>query len=221
MRVFIRDNGLSLTLFAFFLFSLTGQYAAGWQEYNDDQLVHGQAAVRALEYLGEGHFWEALFENWESEFLQMTAFILLTVFLIQKGAADSRESGKIERVDVMPSPELLTTDSPWPVRKGGIALKVYENSLTLALFLLFTASFALHAVGGAAEYSREQAAHGLPVVSTLEYLETSRFWFESFQNWQSEFLSIAVMVVLSVFLRQKGSPESKPVDSPHFETGSH
>ncbi|MGI8565610.1 MAG: DUF6766 family protein, partial [Pyrinomonadaceae bacterium] len=111
-------------------------------------------------------------------------------------------------------------DAPWPVRRGGWVLKLYENSLALAFLLLFLISFALHAVGGAEEYSEEQLQHGEPAVSVLQFFATSRFWFESFQNWQSEFFSIGAMVVLSIFLRQKGSPESKPVDSPHGETGT-
>lgn len=220
VKKLIRDNGLSIALFVLFIFSLAGQYVTGWHEFNDEQVEHARPEVSAVGYLAEGHFWEALFENWESEFLQMTAFILLTVFLIQKGAADSREPGKIERVDIIPGADLLDRDAPWPVRHGGLALKLYENSLSLVLFLLFAVSFVLHGAGGAAAYSREQAAHGLPPVTTLEYMETSRFWFESFQNWQSEFLSIGVLVVLSIFLRQKGSTESKPVDAPYFESGS-
>lgn len=216
---FFRENGLSLTLFALFAISLAGQFVAGWQEYNADQALHGQPVVTALEYLGEGHFWEALFENWESEFLQMAAYIVLTVFLFQKGAVDSKRIDVVERVNRVLPKRLRSKDVPWPVYQGGWILKVYENSLSIALFLLFVMSFALHGVSGASAYSAEQIEHGKPPLTTLEYMETSKFWFESFQNWQSEFLSIAVLTVLSIFLRQKGSPESKPVDTPHSETG--
>jgi uncharacterized membrane protein YjdF len=110
---------------------------------------------------------------------------------------------------------------PCPVGRGGFVLKLYENSLSIALFSLFFMSFILHGVGGAKDYNKEQIQHNEPTVSTLEYIGTSRFWFESFQNWQSEFLSIGLMVFLSIYLRQKGSPESKPVDSPHSETGTN
>ena len=106
------------------------------------------------------------------------------------------------------------------VKRGGLGLKLYQNSLSIVLFALFLASFALHAYGGAKEFSEEQIEHGEPAVSTVEYMGTSRFWFESFQNWQSEFLSIGVMVLFSVYLRQKGSPESKPVDAAHSDTGT-
>jgi hypothetical protein len=104
------------------------------------------------------------------------------------------------------------------VRRGGLALKLYEHSLSLAFLILFLASFWLHAVGGAGEYNSDRAAHGRPSVTTFQYLGTSQFWFESFQNWQSEFLAIFSMVVLSIWLRERGSPESKPVDAPHFQT---
>lgn len=216
---FLRANGLSLTLFGLFAVSLAGQFVAGWQEYNEDQAIHRQPQVTAAGYLGEGHFWEALFENWESEFLQMAAYIVLTIFLFQKGAVDSKRIDVVERVDRILPKRLRSRDVPWPVNKGGLVLRLYQNSLSIALLLLFVLSFSLHAVAGASAYNSEQLEHGRSTVTTLEYMATSKFWFESFQNWQSEFLSIGVLTVLSVFLRQKGSPESKPVDTPHSETG--
>jgi hypothetical protein len=219
MNRFLRDNSLSLVLFGLFFFSMIGQYLTGWQEFNDEQLHHDRPQVTAAEYLAEGHFWEAAFENWESEFLQMAAFVLFTVFLTQKGSADSRRPGAKERMDVIVGRGLRDKDAPWPVKKGGLVLRVYENSLSIALFLLFAASFVMHGVGGVADYNQQQAVHGGEQLTLLEYMESSRFWFESFQNWQSEFLSIGVMIVFSIFLRQKGSTESKPVDAPHFETG--
>jgi hypothetical protein len=216
---FLRDNGLSITFFVLFVLSLLGQYVAGWKEHNEEQLLHRQPAVSAVEYLGEGHFWEAIFENWESEFLQMAAYVLLTVFLFQKGSAESKRPGTVDRVDRVLPRQLRRDDAPWPVRQGGIVRTLYENSLSLALIALFIASFVLHGVSGAAKHNAEQAEHGGEQLSTLEYMESSTFWFESFQNWQSEFLSIWVIVVFSIFLRQKGSPESKPVDAPHNDTG--
>jgi hypothetical protein len=220
MKLFFKNNGLSIVLFGLFLFSFTGQYFTGYQEFNDDQREHNQPTVTYLEYFGEGHFIEATFENWESEFLQMGMYVVLTVFLFQKGSSESKTPGTTERVDVIPDKSQLAVDAPAPVKRGGLALKLYQNSLSIVLFLLFALSFILHAVGGAKEYNNEQIAHHQPLVTTAEFMQTSRFWFESFQNWQSEFLSIGVMIVLSIFLRQKGSPESKPVDSPHSETGN-
>jgi hypothetical protein len=217
---FLRNNGLSLVLFALFFFSLIGQYFTGWKEYNDDQKVHNQPQVGLVEYLGEGHFIEAVFENWESEFLQMGMYVVLTIFLYQKGSSESKQPGTIAGVDIIPEKNLLDENTPSPVKRGGLSLKIYQNSLSIVFFLLFLVSFVLHGIGGAKDYNQQQSEHNQPQVSTMEYMTTSRFWFESFQNWQSEFLSIGLMVVLSIFLRQKGSPESKPVYAPNFETGT-
>lgn len=220
MRRMLHNNGLSIVLFLFFLFSLTGQSITGFHEYNDDQQEHRQPTVSFGEYLTSGHFVEATFENWESEFLQMAAYVVFTVFLFQKGSSESKTPDTIDRVDVVPKQSRKDKDSPWPVRRGGFVLKLYENSLALVFVLLFLASFTLHAAGGAKVYSQDQIQHGGQPVSLTQYLGTSRFWFESFQNWQSEFFSMGAMVVLSIWLRQKGSPESKPVDSSHSETGN-
>ncbi len=220
MKKFFRDNGLSIVLFVLFLFSMTGQYLTGYEEYKDGQKQHGQAAVGYLDYLGEGHFIEATFENWESEFLQMGMYIVLTIFLFQKGSSESKDPDKSERVDRIPPEARHNPEAPSPVRRSGWQLKIYENSLSLAFLLLFILSFALHAYGGAEEFSQEQLQHGGFPVSTLEFIRTSRFWFESFQNWQSEFLSVGLMIFMSIYLRQKGSPESKAVDAPHDETGT-
>lgn len=220
MKSFLKNNGLTIVLLGLFCFSFLGQYLTGYAEYNDSQREHNQPTVTYLEYLGEGHFIEATFENWESEFLQMGMYVVLTIFLFQKGSSESKEPGRTERVDIIPEKTMLSEDAPAIVKRGGFGLKIYQNSLSIVLFLLFFISFGLHAVGGAKEYNQEQIEHNQPAVSTGEFMTTSRFWFESFQNWQSEFLSIAAMVFLSVYLRQKGSPESKPVDSPHSDTGT-
>jgi len=198
-----------------------GQYFTGYHEYNDDRQAHGKAEVGYIEYFGEGHFIEATFENWESEFLQMGMYVVLTIFLFQKGSSESKTPGTTERVDVIPEKSLLSENAPSIVKRGGLGLEIYQNSLSIALFSLFFVSFVLHAVGGAKEHSEEQIAHRQPTVSTVEFMGTSEFWFQSFQNWQSEFLSIGVMVVFTVFLRQKGSPESKPVDAAHSDTGTN
>jgi len=219
MGRFFRNNGLSVVMLMLFLVSLLGQSITGYHEYNQDQQEHGQPTVSYAEYHTTGHFVEAVFENWESEFLQMAAYVLLTAYLFQKGSAESKDPDEPAPQDQDPAATKNKRDAPWPVRRGGLALKLYQNSLFLALFLLFLILFALHAAGGAKEYNEEQKAHGAPVVSTVEYLGTPRFWFESFQNWQSEFLSVAAIVVLSIWLRQKGSPESKPVAAPHDQTG--
>jgi hypothetical protein len=216
----LRDNGLSVVMLTLFAFSMTGQILTGHAEFNSDQKEHGKPSATLGEYLTTGHFVEATFENWESEFLQMAAYVLLTVFLYQRGSSESKDPDKEgeEEVDRDPARSRNKRDAPWPVRRGGLVLKLYENSLFIAFALLFLMSFTLHAAGGRIEYNDDQRAHGQPEVTLAGYLASSRFWFESFQNWQSEFLSVAAIVLLSVWLRQKGSPESKPVDAPHRQT---
>jgi hypothetical protein len=219
VKRFLRDNGLSLFMFALFAFFLFAQSITGFAVYNDDQREHGEATVSYPEYLESGHFIEATFENWESEYLQMGAYVVFTVFLFQRGSSESKDPDKKEPVDEDPRQAGDRSDAPWPVRYGGPVLKLYEHSLAVALLLLFLVSFLLHAVGGAREYSQEQLAHGGQAVTTVEFLRTSEFWFQSFQNWQSEFLAVFSLVVLSIFLRERGSPESKPVAAAHGETG--
>ena len=170
-------------------------------------------------YLATGHPWEAIFENWESEFLQMGVFVLLTTFLIQKGSPESRRPGVTELVDTDPRDFADAPDAPWPVRRGGWILRLYEHSLGLAFVLLFLIAWVGHAIGGFAVFAADHVTHRQPQPSFTDYLMSARFWFESFQNWQSEFLAIASMVWLAVYLRQRWSPESKPVHAPHAETG--
>ncbi|MBA3375404.1 MAG: hypothetical protein H0U00_06260 [Actinobacteria bacterium] len=218
MRRLWRENGLSIVTLALFLLFVGGQTAAGWHDYNQDQEEHGQPALGYVEYLGSGHSIEALSENAESEFLQMGLFVWLTTFLRQKGSPESKALGP-EEVDKDPRRN-RERGSPWPVQRGGLALTLYENSLTLVFLALFLVAFSVHAMSGAASYSEEQLAHGGEAVSALQYLATSRMWFESLQNWQSEMLAVLSLVVLSIYLRQRGSPESKPVASPNSRTGS-
>ena len=219
MRRLFHENGLSIVLFALFIVFFVAQSIAGHRYYNEEQQEHQQPSVTYVEYITGSHFLEASMENWESEFLQMFFFIVLTVFLYQKGSAESKDPEKEEEVDQDPN-KAKTKNSPSPVKKGGWILKLYEHSLSLAFLLLFLVSFLLHAKGGAGDYNEEQRAHGsAESVTTIEYMATSRFWFESFQNWQSEFLAVGLMVVLTIFLREKGSKESKPVATPHDETG--
>jgi preprotein translocase subunit SecG len=219
MRRLFQRNGLSIVLMALFLVTIIAQSIAGHLHYNQEQQEHQQPQLTYLDYVTGNHFLEATMENWESEFLQMFFFIILTIFLYQKGSAESKDPDEEEKVDEDPL-KARTKNSPSPVKKGGWRLKLYEHSLSLAFLLLFLASFLLHAKGGAADYNEEQTAHGgAELVSTIEYMATSRFWFESFQNWQSEFLAVGLMVILTVFLREKGSKESKPVATPHGEHG--
>ena len=219
MKQFWKDNSLTIVLLLLFAGSILGQWLTGWRVTLEDAARHSQPAQSLADYTISAQFLSSVFENWESEFLQMSAYVLFTVFLYQKGSSESKTPGEPESVDREPIKS--AKDAPWPVRKGGVILKLYENSLALAFLLLFLGSFMLHAIAGARLHSKEQELHGKPTISVSEYLASSRFWFEAFQNWQSEFLAIGSMVFLSIFLRQKGSPESKPVDSPHGQTGKN
>jgi hypothetical protein len=214
---FLYENSLLLVITVMVVLTLAGQFATGWHEYNDELQDMGLAQLSAGQYFQSGHFLEATFENWESEFLQMGLYVLLTVWLRQKGSSESKKLYEEEEADAEPDPH--KKDAPWPVRRGGWVLALYKNSLSIAFFLLFLASMWLHAKGGAEVYSIEQVHNGKPPTDTLQYMGTSRFWFESLQNWQSEFLSIVSVVGLSIFLRQHGSPQSKAVDAPCSETG--
>jgi len=209
---FLRRNGLSLILVALFLAALVGQAVTGWRVLNNDLRDHGRPELPLAAYVRTGHFVEAVGENWESEFLQMAAFVWLTGFLFQKGSPESKDPDAVPEGDPP-----VTERSPWPTRRGGWVLKVYEHSLSITFLLLFLLLLLIHAAGGAREHSREQALLGQPPVGTFAYTATSQFWFESMQNWQSEFLAIIAMVLLGVFLREKGSPESKSVATTHGE----
>jgi hypothetical protein len=225
MRRILKDNGLTVVLVLLFVITLVGHSIAGQLQHNEEQRDHGGAEVGYVAYLTSGHFMESVFENWESEFFQMGLYVFLTAFLVQRGSAESRKpedemEGEPEEVDEDPAKHRDDPDAPGPVKRGGWLMHVYSNSLSLAFLLLFLVSFIGHALGGAVEHNAELVEHGKAPVSTMEYVMSSTFWFESLQNWQSEFLAVIAIVVLSIFLRQKGSPESKPVHAPHSQTGA-
>jgi hypothetical protein len=217
---FLRYNALSLCLLGFFCISIAGQIGFGLSAYNGEQLERGAQAVSLGAYLVSGHFLEAVFENWESEFLQMGVFVWLSARLVQKGSAESKPLDEPDESAEDPRDKQHERGVPWPVRRGSWALWLYERSLAIAFGLLFILSFALHAYGGVLLENEERLKDGLPPQSSFEFVVSSQFWYESFQNWQSEFLSIFAVVVFTIFLRQRGSPQSKPVASPHSETGT-
>lgn len=190
------------------------QIATGLNVHNQDLIEHGQAPLDLWSYVASGHFISATFENWESEFLQMGMYVLLTVSLRQHGSAESRPldpAQEEERIEAGPT--------PWPVRRGGLWKSLYGHSLAIAFGALFLISFSLHAVGSWRAERVEQQLIGRQPPGFLEHLSSSTFWFESMQNWQSEFLAVLSLVVLTIFLRQKDSPQSKPLHAPHAQTG--
>lgn len=212
VKRFLHDHSLSLTVLGLFVVFAIGQLLAGRLVLNEERERQGEPPLDLVHYVSTPHALEALTENWESEFLQMAAFAILTAFLIQRGSAESKDPDREKRENARAA---VSPDAPWPVHRGGWVLRVYEHSLSLSLGLVFVVTLALHAWSGAALHNEEQLRLGRPTVTTWDYLGTSQFWFESLQNWQSEFLSIGAMVILTIFLREKGSPESKRVETPH------
>ncbi|KRD10369.1 hypothetical protein ASE21_11715 [Flavobacterium sp. Root901] len=217
MKIFLKNNGLCICFLILFIGSLAGQIILGFNEHNKELIDEGASAITFASYLTSGHFFQSTFENWESEFLQMALFVLLTIFLKQKGSSESKKIDEPEEVDREPDP--TKKDSPWPVKKGGFILKIYKHSLTIVLFILFVISFVIHFFGSLKDENEQLSLKGEPLETISSYIGNSRFWFESFQNWQSEFLSVFAIIMLSIYLRQIGSSQSKPVDAPHAETG--
>src|SRR5687768_13628458 len=219
MKRILKNNSLSLVFFTLFLISMVGQVITGLKEHNSEMQEEGGQQVAMGEYLLSGHFLQSTFENWESEFFQMALFVILSMFLYQKGSSESKDPEKEGEEEVDREPDPNKKDAPWPVKKGGFILAIYRHSLCYALSLLFILSFLLHWYGSLKDYNEEQTLKGKPLESAFQYLSNSRLWSESFQNWQSEFLSVLAIVVFSIFLREKGSAQSKPVDAPNSETG--
>ena len=217
---FLKRNGLGIALAVLFLVSLVGQALAGHAYENAQRIEHDEPPQALVAYLASGQFVSATFENWESEFLQMALFVLMTVWLYQRGSAESRPLDPVEEEEIE-ALERAYYDGPPPklAKRGGVLQKLYENSLVLALLALFAISFVAHWIGSWHTHVDEAEQHGDTPHSLVAHLGDAQFWFESFQNWQSEFLAVFALVVLSIFLRQKHSPQSKPVDAPHSATG--
>lgn len=209
MHKFLRNNGLILTLGLMFIVSVVGMVVSGRAAFNEELADHGQPILSVIAYVTTGQFLSALFENWESEFLQMATYVVLTAILFQRGSSESRDPD----VPYRPDDQL-----PWRSRYP-FAAWVYAHSLGLVLALLFVASFLLHWWFSMTAANAEALRHGGEIQTIGSYVLDPQLWFESFQNWQSEFLSTALLVVLSIFLRHQGSPESKPVAALNSETG--
>lgn len=216
MKRWLRDQSLTLVMLGLFVIFFLGQAVSGHLAYNQEQLAHCQAALGFWAYMGSSHFLEALFENWESEFLQMGLYVLLTSFLYQRGSSESKDPDQPEADETPKTPG----PAPWPLRRGGWIARLYEHSLAIALLSLFAFSITLHAIEGTKAFNQEQLAHGQAPLAAWQFVANPEFWFQSFQNWQSEFLAVASLILLSIFLRQKGSSQSKSLTAPNEETGS-
>jgi hypothetical protein len=220
MRV-LRDHSLSLVFLAMFLAALVGQAIAGHAEYNNEQIAHMSETVSFWRFVVSSEFGQAVMENWQSEYLQFTTFIVLTVWLVQKGSPESKKPDQVgtqtdedQRVG-----EHATADSPKWARARGLRRWVYSNSLLLVMGTIWIGTWFAQSVTGWTAYNADQLDHDEQPVSWLGYLGSADFWQTTLQNWQSEFLAVGSMAVLAIYLRQRGSPESKPVGAPHEATG--
>jgi hypothetical protein len=219
---FVRENSLSLFFGLILVATLVGQSFAGLHQFNANQLEHHQAAVTWGRYVTSSEFGGDVFENWQSEFLQFSLYILGTVWFLQRGSSESKqldkgglESDEDELVGAYAKP-----NSPaWAKLNGGIRRKIYENSLVLAMTFCFFASWIGQSVTDWRAFNHDQQDHKQPAITWGEYWANADFWDRSLQNWQSEFLAVGSMAVFAIYLRQRGSAESKPVGAAHDDTG--
>lgn len=213
----LRDAGLSIAFLALFLIALVGQSLAGHAYLNEQQAQHGQPAVPYLEYVTSSDFIVDVAENWQSEFLQFFLFILATIWLVQRGSPESKQPGDEglgSDADQLVG-EHARADSPGWARVRGARLWLYSNSLLLVMGSIFLLSWLAQSIAGRVVANEENTQHGQLPMTWLEYVASADFWNRSLQNWQSEFLAVGAMVVFSIYLRQRGSSESKPVGVPH------
>jgi hypothetical protein len=221
MRRFVRENGLSLVFLAFFLLAVIGQAFAGWDEFNNDAMAHSEPTISLGRYVTSSSYGNAVLENWQSEYLQFTLYILLTVWFLQRGSPESKELDKAggESDEDQLVGEHAKPDSPRWARTGGLRTTLYSNSLVAVMVAIWLLSWFGQSVTGWSEYNSDQITHHESTVNWLGYLGTASFWQATLQNWQSEFLAVGSMAVFSIYLRQRGSPESKPVGAAHDATG--
>jgi hypothetical protein len=213
---FLRENSLSLFFLVIFIAALVGQAIAGHSLYNQEQATHGEPTVGMWTYVTSSSFGQAVMENWQSEYLQFALFALATVWLLQRGSPESKEVHKAgtESDADQKVRERADERSPLWARVGGLRTALYSNSLIIIMAIVFVGSWFAQSVTGWTDFNQEQESHGEPGVSWLSYIGSSTFWEGTFQNWQSEFLAVGSFAVLTIFLRQRGSPESKPVGAP-------
>lgn len=222
MRRLLRESGLTVVFLALFLGALVGQALVGHADFNHEQAAHQASPISLGRYVTSSSFAVDVMENWQSEYLQFLLFILATVWLVQRGSTESKPPGEAggeadaeQKVGAHADPA-----SPAWARAGGLRTFAFSNSLGLLMGLIFVLSWTAELVAGRVEYNDAQHDHGLPPVSLLGYAGSPDFWNRTLQNWQSEFLAVASMVIFSVYLRQRGSSQSKPVGEPHAATGA-
>jgi hypothetical protein len=221
MRRFLKHNGLSIVFLVLFIAAVGGQALAGHADVNEEQIRHGDPEISLGRYVVSSDFGVAVMENWQSEFLQFTLFILLTVWLLQRGSPESKELDKAgvesdQEQQVGPNAQ---QNSPAWAKVEGIRRTLYENSLVLVMGTIWLGTWFAQSVTGWTQYNSERLDQQMDTVGWLHYLGRPDFWEKTLQNWQSEFLAVGTMAIFAVYLRQRGSPESKPVGAPHTATG--
>jgi hypothetical protein len=222
MRLWLRNQSLSLFFFVLFVATLLGHSVAGWKSYNAEQAAHDSPTASYTRYLVSSDFGEAVVENWQSEYLQFVTFILATVWLIQRGSAESKKPEDAGRQSDAQQQigDHAPRNSPFWAKVGGWRTAVFSNSLVIVMTIIFFGSWFAQSVTGWSEFNAGQHDHGEATVSWGGYILNADFWEKTLQNWQSEFLAVGTMAVYTIYLRQRGSPESKPVGAPHDQTGS-
>jgi len=222
VKRFLRENGLTLCFGAIMLLALLGQSIAGMVEFNNQQIAQGLEGISYSRYLLSSDFAVDVAENWQSEFLQFSLYIFATVWLVQRGSSESKQVDQMGRQsdeDQQIGPH-APPDAPRWASAGGFRLGIYSRSLGLTMGVIFLLSWLAQSIAGRAAYNGQQLSQREDTVGWVGYITSSDFWSRTLQNWQSEFLVVASMAAFSIYLRQRGSPESKPVGSPHDSTGS-
>jgi hypothetical protein len=221
VRGVLKHNSLSLVFLCLFIAAIFFQAIAGHAVFNEEQDRHGDPHISFGSYITSSAFGVAVMENWQSEYLQFTLFVLLTVWFVQRGSPESKELGKEGRGSDKEQlvGEHARADSPRWARASGVRRRIYENSLLLVMGSIWIGTWFAQSITGVTEYNSEQLDHQEETVSWLHYVGSADFWEKTLQNWQSEFLAVGSMAILAVYLRQRGSPESKPVGAAHHSTG--
>jgi hypothetical protein len=221
MRRFLKENGLSVAFLLMFLGALTGQAIAGRADFNEEQVRHGDPEMSLSRYVVSSDFGVAVMENWQSEYLQFTLFVLVTVWLLQRGSPESKElhMAGLESDEDQKVGDHAQRNSPRWARVGGVRRLLYENSLVIVMGTFWLGTWFAQSVTGLAQYNSQRLDHHMDTVGWWSYVGRADFWEKTLQNWQSEFLAVGSMAILAVYLRQRGSPESKPVGAPHGATG--
>jgi hypothetical protein len=220
MRRFVKENSLCLFFLVIFAAAIAAQAIAGHNLYNEQQLAHDGETISLGRYVTSSEFGQAVMENWQSEYLQFTLLLVTTIWLLQRGSPESKELAKagLESDEDQLVGEHARSRSPLWARAGGLRTAIYSNSLLILMAAIWIGTWVAQSVTGWSSFNADQIEHHESTVSWFQYLGTSEFWETTLQNWQSEFLAVGSFAAFTIYLRQRGSPHSKPVGAPHDAT---